>query len=80
MPMDLNQTLQDLYEEKERIDNAIATLEALYRSFSGDAPLGEPARRGRKSMGSKERNAVSERMRRYWASRRERDKRDQKAG
>jgi hypothetical protein len=69
--MDLYKTIQDLYAEKEKLERVIASLEELHRT-SGSLPA-LPAgakRRGRKSMGSKEREEVSQRMKRYWASRR----------
>jgi hypothetical protein len=69
--MDLYKTIQDLYAEKEKLERVIASLEELHRT-SGSMPT-MPAgakRRGRKSMGSKEREEVSERMKRYWAGRR----------
>jgi hypothetical protein len=48
----------------ERIDAAIAGFEQLPNVNSGKSS------RGRKSMGSEERQQVSERMKPYWASRR----------
>ncbi|MGO9894732.1 MAG: hypothetical protein ACLPX8_11025 [Bryobacteraceae bacterium] len=70
--MDLNKTLQDLYSEKEKIDRAIASLECLHKADLGDAPTAQrPNRRGRHAMSARERLEVSERMRHYWAARRE---------
>ena len=69
--MDLYKTIQDLYAEKEKLERVIASLEELHRT-SGSlpaVPVGTK-RRGRKSMGSKEREEVSLRMKRYWAGRR----------
>jgi hypothetical protein len=63
--MDLYQAIQELYEEKRRLDQAIAALES-----QGIAPVPVPRRRGRKSMNEDERKQVSERMRKYWESRR----------
>lgn len=69
--MDLYKAIQDLYAEKEKLERVIASLEELQRS-AGAVPqlprLGK--RRGRKSMNSQERQEVSERMRKYWADRR----------
>jgi len=65
--MDLSKTIADLYEEKIRLDKAIASLEQL-----GEDPfmVAMPAqRRGRKFMSPQERLEVSERMRKYWAGR-----------
>lgn len=65
--MDLQKAIHELYEEKERIDSVIASLER----YLGTQGTGESKRRrGRKSMGSAERLEVSERMRNYWAARR----------
>ncbi|MGA3094980.1 MAG: hypothetical protein ABSF25_00880 [Bryobacteraceae bacterium] len=69
--MDLYKAIQQLYEEKERLERVIASLEELQRTAS-DAPVLPLAskRRGRKSMTAVERQEVSERMKRYWESRR----------
>ena len=68
--MDLFKAIQELYAEKDRLERVIASLEELERR--GGAPdVPKPAnRRGRKSMNSKERREVSERMKKYWAARR----------
>jgi hypothetical protein len=69
--MDLYKAIQELYAEKEKLERVIASLEELQRT-AGTAPIMPKTvgRRGRKSMGSKERLEVSERMKRYWESRR----------
>ena len=64
--MDLNETIRELREEHTRLSAVIAQLESL--NESNERPQG--SRRGRKSMGDAERREVSERMKRYWASRR----------
>ena len=64
--MDLNETIRELREEHSRLTAVIAQLESL-NSVSEGAPH---SRRGRRSMGEAERREVSERMKRYWASRR----------
>jgi len=71
--MDLYKAIQDLYAEKEKLERVIASLEELQRT-AGDLPeVPKPGkRRGRKSMNPKERQEVSERMKRYWESRRQR--------
>jgi hypothetical protein len=71
MAMDLYKTIQDLYAEKEKLERVIASLEELHRTSGSlpTMPVGAK-RRGRKSMGSKEREEVSMRMKRYWAGRR----------
>jgi len=69
--MDLYKAIQDLYAEKEKLERVIASLEELQKA--ADAASTSPAesgkRRGRKSMGSKERQEVSDRMKKYWAGR-----------
>ena len=72
--MDLYKAIQDLYAEKERLERVIASLEELQRN-AGSAPVLPKGmqRRGRKSMNAAERQEVSERMKRYWASRREKE-------
>jgi hypothetical protein len=70
--MDLFKAIQDLYAEKEKLERIIASLEELQRTTGPLPVLPKPAkRRGRKSMNPSERQEVSERMRKYWASRRQ---------
>src|ERR1039457_3464244 len=70
--MDLYKAIQELYAEKEKLERVIASLEELQRAAeAGQAMSGGSKRRGRKSMGEGERAEVSERMKKYWASRRE---------
>jgi hypothetical protein len=64
--MDVNKTLQQLYEERRRLDMAIAGLEARQRTL---AKIASTPRRGRKSMSEEERRAVSLRMAKYWEAR-----------
>ena len=69
--MDLQKTIQDLYAEKGKLERVIASLEELQRAAAANSNvMGRTKRRGRKSMGSDERQEVSERMKNYWASRR----------
>ena len=69
--MDLYRTIQDLYEEKEKLERVISSLEELERTASlAGAPLPPQKRRGRKSMAPEERREVSERMKRYWEAHR----------
>jgi hypothetical protein len=70
--MDLYKAIQDLYAEKEKLERVIASLEDLQRAAGGGIPpsSGSGKRRGRKSMGAEERQEVSDRMKKYWASRR----------
>jgi hypothetical protein len=68
--MDLEKTLQDLYAEKDKVERAIATLERLHKLEPDHAPTAaRPTRRGRHGMSAQEREEVSERMKRYWATR-----------
>ena len=70
--MDLYKAIQDLYKEKEKLERVIASLEELQRAGGSVPELPKQVkRRGRKSMNAKERQVVSERMRNYWASRRQ---------
>jgi hypothetical protein len=70
--MDLYKAIQDLYAEKEKLERIIASLEELQRTAGSLPAMPKPAkRRGRKSMNSSERQEVSERMRKYWAGRRQ---------
>jgi hypothetical protein len=65
--VDVERTLRELYSEKKILDSAISTLEKRLRDAS---PRRAPKRRGRKQMSLQERRAVSNRMTRYWESRR----------
>lgn len=70
--MDLYKAIQELYTEKEKLERVIASLEELQRTAGTLPDLVKPAkRRGRKSMNTAQRQEVSERMRRYWAGRRQ---------
>ncbi len=68
--MDLQNTIQNLYAEKERLERVITSLEELL----GGAPTVETrlrvSKRGRKSMSASERLEVSARMKNYWDRRR----------
>ena len=68
--MDLSDAIQKLYAEKASLIRAISALESLQNdSIMGSAAL-RGSRRGRKSMAPAERQEVSLRMKKYWASRR----------
>jgi len=78
--MDLYKAIRELYAEKTRLEEAIASLEELVAAKSGAAVLKLEGlqgkkRRGRKSMPADERRAVSDRMKKYWAQRRARSAR-----
>jgi hypothetical protein len=64
--MDLNKAIRDLHEELYKLNQVISSLE----QFQSTGTLPMPPRRGRKSMDQQERKIVSERMKGYWAGRR----------
>jgi hypothetical protein len=70
--MDLLKSIRELHAEKEKLERVIASLEELQRG-AGELPElpGAKGRRGRKEMSARERQEVSERMKKYWASRRQ---------
>jgi hypothetical protein len=68
--MDLSDAIQKLYSEKERLLRVISALEALQQGSQLESVTVQRSRRGRKSMDSEERQEVSLRMKKYWASRR----------
>ncbi len=77
--MDLRKVLHELYEEKKRLEEVIASLEALQHSQSlqkeeAKATHEGAGRRGRKNMGPEERLNVTQRMKKYWAARRKAQK------
>lgn len=70
--MDLYEAIQQLYAEKERLERVIASLEELQRGAGAIPALTQGIkRRGRKFMNPKERQEVSARMKKYWATRRQ---------
>ncbi|MCC7175915.1 MAG: hypothetical protein IT159_12030 [Bryobacterales bacterium] len=80
--MDLYRAIRELYAEKKRLEEAIASLEELVASKPGDAALKlealwGKARRGRKSMPPAERRKVSQRMKNYWAQKQGRSSKPQ---
>lgn len=78
--MDLIKAIQQLREEKARIEEVIARLEALTLKRSGEGvSVPVRGRRGRKYMAPEERAQVSLRMKEYWAKRRKMAARPAKA-
>jgi hypothetical protein len=69
--MDFYGAIRELLEEKKRLDRLIAALEDMESGKLPEAGDTTPHKRGRKAMSVDERRIVSERMKRYWASRRE---------
>ena len=62
--------IQELLDERTRIDTTIARLEALKVPGTRSAPVAGVSRRGRKNMSMTEREEVSRRMRTYWETKR----------
>ena len=69
--MELPKLIEKLREERAKLDNVITALEQL-DSTMFEAKKVVRKKRGRKSMDEEGRKEVSERMKRYWASRRRR--------
>ena len=63
--MDIIKAIQELHNEKKRLDDAIAALER--------ASAGQPEKSGR-AWSAASRRAAAERMRKYWEKRRGQDK------
>jgi len=68
--VDLYKAIQTLYEEKQRLDKLIQSLEQLQERGEAVPRPGTQKKRGRKRMSPSERQEVSERMKKYWAARR----------
>ena len=68
--MNINKTIRELVEEKKRLDRVIGTLEEMQRTGPVEVAAFSPKKRGRKSMDGQARQQVSERMKRYWETRR----------
>ena len=70
--MDLGDAIRKLRKERVKIDEIITALEELRLREAARAAAPKPAlqRRGRKSMGEEEREAVASMMKAYWAARR----------
>ena len=68
--MDLDKVIAKLQGERAKLDEIIASLEQLKRSGADVPKEVIKKRRGRKFMNEEDRREVSERMKRYWAARR----------
>jgi hypothetical protein len=64
--MDLAKIIEDLLEDKARIERVIAALEDLQRNAVEIPELPNSRKKGRKPMPPEERREVSARMKRYW--------------
>ena len=71
--VNINKTIRELIEEKKRLDRVIGTLEEMQRNGRVEVLPLSPKKRGRKSMDEQARQQVSERMKRYWETRRRQD-------
>jgi hypothetical protein len=70
--LDLSKTIQELHAERDRLVGLIRAVEEVQQYYTSLPRREEKvSRRGRKSMGAAERRQVSERMKKYWALRRE---------
>ena len=69
MPDDNESALADLRQHLKIVKKTIASLEQL--ALTSPGTRAKYSGRGRKSMGHAERVAVSERMKKYWAKRRQ---------
>jgi hypothetical protein len=71
--VNINKTIRELVEEKKRLDRVIGTLEEMQRMGPVEVATLAQKKRGRKSMDGQARQQVSERMKRYWQSRRKQE-------
>lgn len=70
LDMDFSRTIELLRREKEKLERAIALLEEL--QTADPETTREKPRMGRRFIGDDERREISERMKKYWADRRNR--------
>jgi hypothetical protein len=68
--MDLRGLIRKLREERDKLDAVIASLDEL-QTIADNKKIVPKKRRGRKFMDEAGRQEVSERMKRYWAARRQ---------
>ena len=68
--MDLDKVIAKLQAERAKLDAIITSLEQIKESGADIPKEVLKKRRGRKFMNEADRREVSERMKRYWASRR----------
>jgi cell division septum initiation protein DivIVA len=81
--VDLLKAIRELQDEKKHLDRIIDSLEQMVAegTHSARRTSGKRmGRRGRKTMSSEERKQVSERMAKYWASRRAKPPKQESAG
>jgi hypothetical protein len=70
--MDLMKIIQDLRDERNKLEAIILSLEELQEPGPGRVQM-HPSRRGRRSMDAEGRLEVSRRMKKYWESRRQKE-------
>ena len=75
--MDLTKAIRELHAEKARLEKIIGSLELLLENNAQPAAPPTGKRRGRKFMNSQARKEVSERMKKYWAERRQQNNADE---
>ena len=68
--MDLLKIIRELRDERDRLERAILSLEALTANGEVIAYAPPVKRRGRKSMSEEERKIVAKRMKEYWRKKR----------
>ena len=68
--MNLDSVISRLHKERTRLDEIIASLLELQNAVAAQ-PARVKKRRGRTSMGAEEREIVAQRMKKYWAMRRQ---------
>ena len=71
--MDLYRIIEELVQERNRLQRIIESLEAM-DVVTGKPARGRPPGAGRGRMGTAARKQVSARMKSYWAKRREQEK------
>jgi hypothetical protein len=71
--MNINKAIRELYEEKQRLDRVISSLEEMQRDAAAEKAAVPEKKRGRKFMDNQARREVSERMKRYWNARRKQE-------
>jgi len=74
--MDLTRILAHLYTERDRVRRVIAVLEQFQQERT--TTVSAQRTRGRKSMDAEERKVVAERMKTYWAKKRQQDTKQSK--
>jgi arylsulfatase A-like enzyme len=74
--MDLTRIIQQLHAERDKLSQAIATLEQFQQERN--TTVSAHRTRGRKSMDAEERKVVAERMKTYWAKKRQQDTKQSK--